>query len=475
MKKAIKMLAWVVIVCAMFSMILAGCGSQPAATDGAKTEAAKADSNAATATATAKEPVKLTFSYWGSPNEKTALEKACAGITAKYPNITVEPMYIPNADYVAKMTAMAAANSLPDCGYMQNELGETWANEGKFENIFDKLKNDKELKKEDFFDFTWFTLSPDNAWGFSTAPEDFAIYYNKDAVKEAGIDAPPATADQAWSWEQFVAAAQKMTLDKNGKNASEAGFDPNNIKQYGIMFETWDVPLTCFIASNGGAWTSEDGKQLTINSPQAVEAIQKLQDLIFKYHVAPSPLAAKSLPALNIAVQNKIAGMVIGGHWMNLDLGVAKANYDIGVLPKMQKCITGVCSAATVLYKSSKHPEEAWTLFKWLGNPDNALDLYTSGLWMPQMKKWYSDPALLSKWVDANPAAHPAGFKTAVVDQFINNAVPQAGFYLKNQSKVISTFVSGLDPVWMGKMSAADAMKAIDAKVQPEFKGRYDK
>ena len=103
-----------------------------------------------------------------------------------------------------------------------------------------------------------------------------------------------------------------------------------------MTFETWNEPLNNFIYSNGGDWLSKDGKEFTLNKPEAAEAIQKLADLINLYHVAPSPLAAKSLPAMNVALQSGISAMAIGGQWMNLDLGNAKVNYDIGVLPKLK-------------------------------------------------------------------------------------------------------------------------------------------
>jgi multiple sugar transport system substrate-binding protein len=254
----------------------------------------------------------------------------------------------------------------------------------------------------------------------------------------------------------------------------EPGFDPKNIKQYGVTFETWAGPLNNFVFSNGGDWLSKDGKDFTLNSPEAVEAIQKMADLINVYHVAPSPLAAKSLPAMNVALQSGIAAMAIGGQWMNLDLGNAKVNYDLAVLPVLKKSLTVAISGATVLFKDSKHPEEAWMLFKWMSDPAGAIDLYSGGLWMPVLKSWYTDPALIAKWVDANPAAHPPGFKDAMMNQVLNNGVPDSGYYLKNQAKVVSVTLSSLDAVWLGKKTAKEALDEVAAKIKPDIQGRYD-
>ncbi|KRF41881.1 ABC transporter substrate-binding protein [Paenibacillus sp. Soil787] len=476
MKKTAKTFSTALSSLLVFSLVLSACSS-------AKTEEKKTDATTTTPAGTTQapakadakhDPIKLKFTYWGSPDEKKAIEGATKKFTEKYPWITVEDVQIPNADYNTKLTAMAAGNDIPDTGYMTGDLGDTWAKEGKFVNLFDMLAKDPEVKKENYLDYVWYKQSPDNAWGISTAGETFGLFYRKDLLEKAGVAALPTTADTALNWDQFVETAKKLTIDKNGKNASEAGFDPKSIKQYGVTFETWNEPLNNFIYSNGGDWASKDGKNFTLNSPESTEAIQKLADLINVYHVAPSPLAAKSLPAMNVALQSGIAAMAIGGQWMNLDLGNAKVKYDIGVLPKLKKSVTVALSGATVLFKNSKHPEEAWMLFKWMSDPAGAIDLYSGGLWMPTMKAWYTDPALIVKWVDANPAAHPPGFKDAMMNQLLKNGVPGSTYYLKNQAKVTSTVISGLDAVWLGSKTAKDALNDIAAKVQPDFQGRYD-
>ncbi len=463
MKKTSKIISLLVVLSLLIGMVLTGCGGNT-----------NVNSPSAGNNNNGKQAVKLKFTYWGSPDEKKAIENACAKFTEKYPWITVEPIQIPNSDYNAKLTAMAAGNDIPDSGYMTGDLGDTWANEGKFVNLFDMFAKDPDVKKEDFLDFIWYKLTPENAWGISTAAECYGLYYNKDLLARAGIDSLPTTAETAMDWDTFVDLCKKLTIDKNGKTAADPGFDPDNIKQYGFMFETWDQPINNFIFSNGGEWASEDGKEFLLNSPEAADAIQKLADLINVHHVAPSPLAAKSLPAMNIALQSELTAMALGGQWINLDLGNAKVNFDIGVLPKLKKSITVGLSGATVLFKDSKHPDEAWMLFKWMSNPEGAIELYTSGLWMPTMTKWYTDPELVKLWVDANPAAHPPGFKDAMMNQLMKNGVPQSQYYLKNYAKLVPIVTSAWDEIWLGKKTAAEALAEMEPKAKAEFKGRYD-
>lgn len=96
---------------------------------------------------TDKEPVTLKYTFWGSPQEKKALEEATKKFTEKYPWITVNAVHIPESDYDTKLTAMVAAGETPDAGYVHGELGEAWQKEGKFINFNEMFAKDTELKK----------------------------------------------------------------------------------------------------------------------------------------------------------------------------------------------------------------------------------------------------------------------------------------------------------------------------------------
>ena len=59
------------------------------------------------------------------------------------------------------------------------------------------------------------------------------VHYNPALLEAAGIT--PATVDDPWTWDELYANAKLLTLDVNGKNATEAGFDKNNVKQWGYI------------------------------------------------------------------------------------------------------------------------------------------------------------------------------------------------------------------------------------------------
>ena len=92
------------------------------------------------------------------------------------------------------------------------------------------------------------------------------------------------------NYDDLVAMLQKLTLDKNGNNAASPNFDPANVTQWGTSLGEWPlVDFEGFVWQHGGSIISDDGKTATVNSEEAMAALQQMHDMIYKYHVSPAP------------------------------------------------------------------------------------------------------------------------------------------------------------------------------------------
>lgn len=111
------------------------------------------------------------------------------------------------------------------------------------------------------------------------------LWLNVGAFENAGVDPemdPPTT------YEGWVDLFQRLTLDANGNNAQSPDFDPQNVVQWGFTVGEWPyVNFLSALAQNGGSIISEDGTTSTVNSPEAVDALQKFIDLVYTYNVSP--------------------------------------------------------------------------------------------------------------------------------------------------------------------------------------------
>ena len=90
--------------------------------------------------------------------------------------------------------------------------------------------------------------------------------------------------------EELIDAARKLTIDKNGKNSTQEGFDKDNIAQYGFSFNMnhhVDFQMSARIAQQGGTPFSGEMTEVPFDSEQAVKTLSFLQDLVIKYGVCP--------------------------------------------------------------------------------------------------------------------------------------------------------------------------------------------
>lgn len=414
---------------------------------------------------------QLKFTYWGSTYEKKAVSKAVERFEKKHADeAEIDAQHIPNAQYDTKVNALIAANNLPDCAYMSAPTGFRLAGQGKLLNMLSQVK--KHPKIDDFMPDVWFYWEQDKAFT-SWALEMILLLYNKDAFDKAGVDLPPWKAAEAWTWDEFVKVAQKLTLDQEGNRASDPGFDPKRIKQYGVyMYDMtasniWQ-PL---LYSNGAELVDKTGTKFAMDSSEAVEVFQNLQDLIYKYHVAPSPSdLGDNPPTTALQFQSGRAAMAIDGFWQLLDLNQSDLNYGVGVLPRYQEAVTTSVNSALVIPSKTEHQSEALELLIYLSEAEN-VDLYSAGLWMPGQQKYYTDPNLIEKWRQKKLPREQ--FDGAVVDYMVHNSKRDYHKYLKNQSAIENALTAGLDALALNKSPAKAVLADLKEKVEPKLKGAY--
>ncbi|AIQ60766.1 ABC transporter substrate-binding protein [Paenibacillus borealis] len=448
----------------MLAAVLSACS---------KSNTASPEASAPSGNAGSKEKITLRMTVWGSPEEVAPYKKAIQNFEAKYTNVKVELQHIA-ADYDTKLTTMVAGNDVPDIAMMESgTIAFPMAEQGKFYNLQEFLDTDADISPDTLVPNITYSLEPGNVIGIGPGPESFGLFYNEDIFKEAGIEPPPSNVADAWTWDEFVEVAKKLTVDTNDKTAADPDFDPKKIKQYGVNLSTWWGVYSNFIYSNGGDFISADGKTFALNQPEAVEALQKIADLMNVHHVSPSPVQSKNIPATNVALQTKKVAMTVDGQWASAGLAQSKFNFNVGVMPVMKEPVTTVVCGMFSIFKSTKHPQETWELLKALLDPEASIDMLTAGTWMPSPKDWYTDPALLAKWTE-NLEARPSGYKEAIVDVILTKGHQTPTGYVKNFNNIMDLVNPALDKVWLGQQTAQEAMDSIAVKAQAQIKGRRD-
>jgi multiple sugar transport system substrate-binding protein len=204
------------------------------------------------------------------------------------------------------------------------------------------------------------------------------IYYNKALFKEAGLPEPPHKVGEKydgkdWTWETVAELAKKLTVDKSGKDATDAAFDAANIVQYGLDAQ-WtenDARAWSTIFGGSGSAVADDGK--TAQWPQNWrEGLQFYYDGIWKDHFIPAKPAVDGMAGGNSFQSGQVA-MDIVHLWYTCCVYPTEGDkpvtdWDIAVVPQgPDGKPTSKLHADTIgILNSSKHPDEAFEVLTYL-------------------------------------------------------------------------------------------------------------
>ena len=133
--------------------------------------------------------------------------------------------------------------------------------------------------------------------------------------------------------------------------------------------------------------------------------------------------------------------------------------------------MTTIIGGASAVFAGSKNAEAGLELLLEMGDPTK-VPLYSNGLWMPLQKKYYTDEAALSSWIDND--VHPKNFRTAVVEPTLADPVPFPSYKIKNFTSTIGTTLNnGLTPIFTRQTDVAAAAKALAAQLNQQMRGAY--
>lgn len=131
------------------------------------------------------------------------------------------------------------------------------------------------------------------AYGVPSVASTRALFYNKTLFQQAGISAPPKT------WDELLDAAKKISALGNGTYG------------YGMPLGSEEAQAeTSIWAYGAGASWEKDGK-MTIDTPEATDALTFMQKMIKEGATQPNPGATDRTPLLDVFIQGKI-GMIEG-------------------------------------------------------------------------------------------------------------------------------------------------------------------
>lgn len=193
--------------------------------------------------------------------------------------ISVELMFIPSSGgwsgFFNKLQTMIAGGDTPDVIRIAIEGFEVFRTNGLAEPLNEYIE-----KYPEYWELTTDNheklIEPLTVDGITYAIgfewNNVVMHFNTDLLAEVGLELP----DADWTYEDFLEYAKKLTFTREdgtqvwGYNCSRA------------YFET-----SAWLYNNGASILNDDMTECVINSPEAIETIQFLHDLMYVHKVAP--------------------------------------------------------------------------------------------------------------------------------------------------------------------------------------------
>jgi multiple sugar transport system substrate-binding protein len=396
----------------------------------------------------ALQPATLHYFSWGSQPRIEAEQKSIVRFAQDNPKLRVDLEGVPYGEFHTKLRTTLAAGTPPDVTRIAYQQAQGFFANGDMLVLEAYLKRDRlDLDKTQVPPFEgskyrgrFFGLPRGGAG-------NIAIVYNKTYFQQKGVPAPT----DHWSWDDFIATGKRLSDEAAGVWAWNANALRNEDQWWSWLW------------SGGADYLNADGTACTLDTSEAIDAIQWMADLQSRHRIAATPDAATGMKLDFVTLRNLVItqtgpyaivdyNKAIGGafDWAAVVVPLGKAGQVMNSNPN-----------TVSIPKASGYPEPAWVLMKYfIGDKAQQLEDQL-GLWQPTSKALVSAPAYLKRDeppYDMRPFIPGLQGKTRAPVQ-----IPQMG-------EVLNTVFKGLEPVVVGQQSARDVLPGLTKQVNELLK-----
>ncbi len=321
-------------------------------------------------------PATITYAMWGDTTELANQQKIVDAFKVLNPNITVKVSVSDWDSYWPKLQTDLAGGNAPDVFLMDGPLYPDYQTRDQLLDLSPLIARDGfdtgqlvDLAVQDF------TAPDGHLYGLPRDLNTIALFYNKKMFDAAGIPYPDGT----WDWAKLADVAKLLTKTTGGTTS-----------QWGFYTETSDMEnlWSSLVWQAGGDILSPDKKTVVIDTDQAAQGIQYLQDLIYKDKVMAQPVAGGT----GDMFENGQAAMEANGSWLVPTHQAAGIDFGVAPLPKGPAGqATSVNPSGVVVYKGSKSADAAWEFVKCYTGPQLQAMIASLKASMPANKQVLTD------------------------------------------------------------------------------------
>lgn len=265
------------------------------------------------------------------------------------------------------------------------------------------------------------------------------LYYNKDLLEANNIEVPT-------TWEEYKAAAEKLTSNVDGKKVVGLGFE-NSI---GLSFPT-------YVRQAGGSTVNADENKVTFDTPEATEALTFLNDMV---QAGTARLAGEDGYMSGPFGRGDVAMYVGSSAGIGFVAAEAegKVNWDVAPLPKGKEAATAFQGTNLMIFDSASDEEKlaAWEYMKFMTSNEQTVNWASKTGYVPVRQSALDLPAW-KDYVAENPVYGVAA------SQF------DAGYYepiVKGKSGINDAELKEIQAVLLGEKDVETGLKDLQKSAQ---------
>jgi sn-glycerol 3-phosphate transport system substrate-binding protein len=372
---------------------------------------------------------------------------------AANPGIVVEPVYAGNYNNTMQkvQTAVLGGNP-PDLAVVEiSELFSLLAMDSIIPlDEYIEAEGGDEFLDQFFPAFFGNARAQGKIYGFPFQRSTPVLYWNKDLFKASANELTAAGLDPdrpPQNWDELVEYSKILTKTEG-----------DEIKQYGVILPGgWnDWIFEAFSRQNGSQLMKEDGKTVTFDTPENLEALNLWADLMIKYKTSPV------LRPWNITPEDFIAGVSAMMYYSTGGMAkvrtLAKFDFGVAFMPGKKQFGTPVGGGDFHIFKGipKENQDAAWKFIKFMTDPVRAGYWSRESGYIAVNKKSY-DLDEMKEFLEQYPQM------TVARDQ-LEYAYPK--MMAVNYQLIRNAMTTNFDAAMEGKMSPEEALKTIQQKVE---------
>jgi multiple sugar transport system substrate-binding protein len=269
---------------------------------------------------------------------------------------------------------------------------------------------------------------------------------NTDMFQKGGVPLPPTDLSKAWSWDDWVQAAVKLTR-RNGAD----------VQAWGLNGLAWTIGSWPLLWQED--WMSADLKQITCDTPGMVDCYTRLLDLHHKHRVVPLPGEATRLfGTANLFNTGRAAMQTAAvGSWPTYVNAKPEVPMMAAPIPKVKITTPDVNSHQMSIMKGSKVPGDAWEAIKYMID-DARLPRLTERMpaRLDHLEPYVKDTVKATPNIDVK-----------LILDVARNFVPQTNLGRHvNQDPMLDAINAQLNDLWENKIAPGAMLKGLKPQLE---------